>query len=423
MLFLLISLVGLKSINAANCCGNIGAYDANTLWNLRADMCNNVLSHDSNSDGGREDATFWQNGNLRIEYAFEAYDTTNQFANCWSATQDLIQQCALNGNGAGSWVDGSESYYFSASAGNYGKRDATNSTTDPESLPPLPQASGSIDELQLQSGSYNINGMVANLQIQGVVLNGSSATLLSKRDDVYNSTQGPGVNLTQTYSQSVNLTAFIIQSVQAAIQQQAATQTSGQNGTQGSRKRAQECSVSADDYVLVDGGYWQKPWTLASGCLYCGAGNSCNQKTATALTYGWSFSVGLSGSAQGEVAQAAIDVGFSFSRSVTTSTAIQCDWTEGTCHTYWIQQPMTWTRGFHINTQYEGGSQYAVTLQLVHGDAPNDDGLSVGCGSGCCADGASAVCGNPSFCQWARQDNDVEWYGVCNNWDQRPPCQ
>lgn len=354
LLFAIVFTVVAKIAHAAQCCGYRGDLAESALWQARQNLCQNPWSNQPIDGGYEANVDGYFNGGSTT-YVFWGTDGSNAFANCWQATQNMIKQCARAGFGAASWSAGSETYAMSATASGYRKRDGnltgsvSTSVVTVEELPPLPNVSGTLPELRLSSGTYQVLGIPVNIQIQGVKLDGYDTQL--RRDlPSLNTTYGPTEDFNRTVEQHIDLSAMI----ESAVADATASSTTGASRKDGEvpslSRRSQQCQTSSGHYAMVDAGYWQQAWELSSGCMMCGQNVPCSYSEGWSKTWSQSFSIGIDGGLADDIVQAALSIGFQWQRSYTRSNEIGCTWETGVCHTYWTQQPMVWQRGFVVNT-------------------------------------------------------------------------
>lgn len=263
LLSFVLLFTSLQTALAAQCCGYRGDMNEAALWQARQNLCQNPWSNKA-IDGGYEATNDGGLSGGTAEYVFWGLDSSNNFANCWSATGNMITQCARSGYGAASWSSGSETYAMSATSTGYKKRDSITNGTMAD-VQPLPEVAGTLTDLRLSEGTYEVLGVPVDIHINGISLDGSEALARRDTDPMLNTTYGPTTDYNRTVDRTVDLSALIKSAVAQIVMPEDAT---GSNGTLS--RRDQRCQTSGSSYAMVDAGYWSQAWELSSGCMYCG---------------------------------------------------------------------------------------------------------------------------------------------------------
>lgn len=265
LLSLVLLAASLQTSLAAQCCGYRGDMNEAALWQARQNLCQNPWSNKA-IDGGHEATNDGALGGGTTQYVFWGLDSSNGYANCWSATGNMITQCARNGYGAASWSSGSETYAMSATSTGFRKREAINGSTD--DVQPLPEVAGTLSDLRLSEGTYEVLGVPVDIHINGINLDGSEALARRDTDPMLNTTYGLTTDFNRTVDLKVDLSALIKSAVAQIVMPDVDNSNSGANGTLS--RRDQRCQTSGSSYAMVDAGYWSQAWELSSGCMYCG---------------------------------------------------------------------------------------------------------------------------------------------------------
>lgn len=326
---------------------------------------------------------------------------SESIANCWGAIDNIINQCARGGYGAGSWVAGTESYLLTATTHGYRQRSGP---------PPLPSLSGTIDEIALTNGTCTLDGKSISLHVGGLDFKHDEYALSKRSDKILLTNYGPASNWTLVTQHRVDLSAIIREVVEKALQ--------GSGSGLESRdiaRRAQYCRPDSSRYVLLEAGYWDHEAEPASPPYECGRNFKCSAARTWSKTWTESFNIGLSGGAASSERNAALSLGYGWERSSSQGGQFECEWNTGGCHVLYSKQYMTWQRGFRFAASANEWFT-AVSVDLVHGDAPRHNEPSYECFRGCCGPKTPHIWTH--FCQYAT--GKEEWYGVCNNYDVHP---
>lgn len=398
--------------HAAECCGSRGKdTDETTLWNTRAILCNNPGGQPKAHDGHIAKASV-RFGTTITEYAFWAKDEQKSYSHCWEATQNLIEQCFRGGQGAGSWHYGSEFYAMTATSQvTYDKR----SNLSIDELPTLPSSSsGTIHDIVLENGTYNILGMPVHISVSGIDLSaGRLRTPHARGLDPLQTQIGPVTNYTILGQPTIDLAASLRQLLTDALGQEGSVPTH----THGLSTRSNICRGSKR-YLVVEYGYWSTPYKFED-LNECGQG--CYEGFSQSVTTTESFSIGVDAGIAAAIASFGLSLAGQWDRSYTTATDKVCTWPDGGCHTIWRRQPMAYQKGFVLEVTLLPGWDYrwttapvTVDIKWVHSDAPSGHAQYL-CKIGCCFGPATKRYTPWDKCIYAAGKEC--WYGVCANYD------
>lgn len=393
------ALAFLQVASAAQCCGWRGDNnDENTLWNTRAILCNDPLGQ-TQFDGGSFVKTNISLSKPYTEYAFWARDEDKQFANCWHATQQIIEQCFRNGFASGSWEWDDEIYTMSATTSKTYRRE----TAEAEGLPSLP-GPGKLHEIELSSGLYSVMGQAVDVVLNGITL-GAGYSHPRRSPTSLLTLSGPVANFTVIDQHPVDFNA----SIHALVRDLLAENKAGTVA-----KRGQQCRANSN-YVMAEYGRFAR-FRLASPPYFCGNGNCTNTADVPVeLTRG--YSLNIDSSLQRRIADTAQSAGYDWAASKTADTkGLTCYFRENTCHTVWVIPVMAYQNGFALDAWMEG-SQAKVGVRWIHSEAPLEErmGTSTSCNRGCCLQTVVDQHGAWDGCKSAAGKEC--WYGTCKDWD------